>query len=260
MISLIAVMISAGCSGSIDYSSKWAKEPVQTDGTGEQWKGKTSFIKEGGLLFGVQNDSDNLYIVLTTSDRGSKAQMIMSGFTVWFDTKGGDNKAFGIRYPIGARESGLMILPKGPEDNEGQDRMQHMEDDALNSTTLEVMDDENDGRKMEFQDATGITVKLSRSNDVLIYELKIAMKETADNRYAIGVNSIRQIVGLGIETGGFQENKKMGENGPRGDMGRGNHGPGPGPGDRGSNRPSMPDPIKLWFTVQLAKNPDVKIK
>jgi len=260
-----AASLLAGCSGSMDMSSKWADEPVQIDGSSDQWKGKTTYIKEGGLLIGVQNDSDYIYLALTTSDPGSKRQILMMGLTVWFDAMGGDNKTFGIKYPIGARDMGLMNLRRGQDQNDGnnQDMLQELEDNAVNSTTLEVMNSDDDGMKMEMADASGVTVKLTRTNDVLIYELKIAMKESADTRYAIGVNSIRQIVGLGIETGTIQENKKMGDHEPRGDMGRGNHGPGPGNGDRGSfghNRPSMPDPIKQWLTLQLAKNSNAKIR
>jgi hypothetical protein len=258
-----AAVLVNGCGGSIDLGSKWADEPVQTDGSADQWKGKTTYVKEGGLLIGVQNDSDNIYIALTTSDPASKQQIIMRGLTVWFDTQGGDNKTFGIKYPIGARDMGLMNLRKGQDENNGnnQDWLEQMEDNAVNSTTLEVMNSDDDGMKMELADASGVTVKLTRSNDVLIYELKIAMKESAGTRYSIGINSIRQIVGVGFETGVQEENRKNGDNEQRGNMGRGNHGRGNrNKGSYSNNRQSIPDPVKQWFTVQLAKNSDVKIK
>ncbi len=258
-----AVMF-ASCGGSMDLGSKWADEPVPIDGTADQWKGKTTYIKDGGLLFGVQNDSNYIYVALTTSDPGSKSQILMRGLTVWFDTQGGDNKNFGVKYPIGAREMGMMNMPRKQDDNNGtnQDWMQQMEDNMLNSTTLEVMNSDDDGNKMEMSDASGISVKLSRSNDVLIYELKVALKQDADNRNAIGVNSIKQVLGIGVETGAAPENRKNENGEQRGNFGRGNHGHGNrGRGNYGNGqRQSMPDPIKQWFTVQLAKNSDVKIK
>jgi len=260
-ISPLALFIS--CSSSQDYSSKWANEPVPTDGSGDNWKNKTTYFKDGSLLLGVQNDGQYLYLALTTSDRQSKMQILMQGLEVWFDPTGGNNKTIGIKYPIGARESGLSNLHRnenetGTDNNNqpGNNWADQLTEYAINSTTLEILGPgEDDKNKMELKDASGIELKLGSANDVLIYEMKIALRPDSSNTYSIGLGKNPGIIGLGVETEEFKRpensNNSRGEKGEFGNQ-HGNRGHGRGRGNFQRGNQEMPAPLKFWFNLKLA--------
>ena len=60
-------------------------------------------IDDKPIIIGLQNDSNNLYLLLKAEDRDTQMMIMRGGLTVWLDSKGGKNKKFGIRYPVGMR-------------------------------------------------------------------------------------------------------------------------------------------------------------
>lgn len=258
VIAFLAML--ASCSGTQDFSSKWADQPVTIDGSGEEWKHKTTYFKDGDILLGVQNDGKYLYIALTTSDRQTKMQILMQGLEIWFDKKGGTDKLFGIKFPIGARESGYANLHKeGRENNDkhgehnnNDEWIESLIEHVTNSTTIKLMEQDDYSQKMELQDAPGIEAKISRSNDVLIYEMKIALMRDTANKYSLELSKNARTLGFGIETEEMQFKKPEGtENRGRGEFpGQNGHSHGRGNFNPGAE---MPAPLKMWFSLSLAK-------
>jgi len=112
--------------------------------------------------------------------------------------------------------------------------------------------------------AQGITAKLGNRQGVLVYELRVPLRKSASNPYAIDMGE-GQFLGIGFETTGFSPEMMKDRPGGMEGGGSGRGGPPQGgggmpPGGGGSPRggpPGMqrggqPEPLKLWTRVQLA--------
>ena len=88
-----------GCASTMNLPSHWNDHKIEVDGKNADWD-ITYLIDDNKLVIGFVNDSDFVYLMLATNDR-TLAMSMMRGLTVWFDPKGGSDKSFGIRYPLG---------------------------------------------------------------------------------------------------------------------------------------------------------------
>jgi hypothetical protein len=213
------------------------------------------------LALGVRNDSEYLYACVILNNRQTQMQVLASGLTVWFDAGGGQNKSFGFRFPLGVQGN---QLPAGVErSDEPEDARQLIQQ---SQSELEVIGPGKDDReRLPSMVAQGITAKLGNRQGVLVYELRVPLRKSARNPYAIDVGEA-QFLGIGFETSGL--NPEMMKDRPGGTggggMGRGGPPPGgggmppggggmpPGGGPPGMQRGGPPEPLKLWTRVQLA--------
>lgn len=263
LILFVCFTMWEGCSSMDITGSKWADVTVPIDGTSDKWNGKTFYVPDKSIMVGLQNDSSYLYLVMTTRDRNNQMQILGRGFTVWFDKDGGKDKTFGIKYPAGILGTGFM-RPGMNEDT--TDRIIQMFDRATMNKEIEILGPgENDVQRADLGDAKGIEIKLTRSSDVLIYEMKVALRNSPDNIYAIGVSKSNPGIGVGFETTEMDFSKmkpKREDNGKRdpGEMEPGNRGPGNrGPGNfpKGMQQ-QMPEQLNYWMKVDLATKGKVK--
>jgi len=96
------------------YSSQlWSQEQVNIDGDESDWQEALTYVEGKNVSLGVKNDGEFLYVCLVSTDRMLRRQMMMRGFTVWFDPDGGKEKTFGLRFPIGMIDSGRMFSGRG---------------------------------------------------------------------------------------------------------------------------------------------------
>jgi hypothetical protein len=253
LIPFICITLWEGCSSIDITNSKWADEPVTIDGVNGDWKDKNFVIKDENIMVGIQNDSEYLYLMLTTGDRNNQLQILGRGFTVWLDKNGGNDKNFGIKFPVGLFGSPMTFTQGDQDDN--TDRMDQMFQRADANTTIQILGPgENDNQSVMLADAKGISIKMGRQNSVLVYEMKIALKKSSDDIYAIGIKNLNSQIGVGFETAEINRDNKEQRN-QNGDQNPGNRGPGNrGHGNfgRGQNRGSMPEPLKYWVKVTLA--------
>jgi hypothetical protein len=255
LILFVSISMWEGCSSMDITGSKWADEPVTIDGMNDEWKNKNFVVKDENIMVGIQNDSNNLYLMLTTGDRSKQMQILARGFTIWFDKNGGNDKTLGIKFPIGLSRPGLM--PTQGNQDDSSDRMDMLFQRVQANTMIEILGPgENDSKTVELPEAKGISIKMGRQNGVLVYEMEIALKKSSDNLYAIGVNNLSSPIGVGFETAEMNRDKSNEQKNRNGDQFPGNHGPGNrGHGNfgRGENRGSMPEPLKYWVKVTLAR-------
>ena len=266
---LAAIFIFNSC-GSDEIVSKWADKPVVIDGSEKVWQDKTTYLKDEGLLFGVQNDKDNFYLFLSTSDQSKIRQMLGRGLIVWFDAEGGSNKKFGIKYPVGAMASGDMPPRTGDEDPK---EIIKQRIDRLSQEFELYEPDSKTWTRMSFAQVKGIEGKITRQDDRVVYEIKISRTPQNSDFF---IASAGNKIGLGLETPEFDLSKMrerlktegaeggqepqagsgMGgggrRGGGRGGEGRGGGGRRPqGQGQGGENQKQL----KYWVTVNLANNP-----
>jgi hypothetical protein len=268
----------SGCGGSMEMASKYSGDAVIIDGNDKDWEGKTIYLKDEKMLVGFQNDGENLYVMVSASDRDKQMQIMRLGLTFWFDEKGGTDKKFGIKYPAAMTpgERPMMGNSAWGGDNEGEGFRPEPgamgpPEDMPGLSDLEIYEHETESwTKMSFQEAKGIEAKIGRQNNRVVYELKIALKEN-DNTYFLTDRTGK--IGIGIETNEIDKEKmkqgmgRGGMGGPGGEMGGEGMGapggdemggsmgaPGGGRGGRGGmmRQKTETSQFKQWFEVTLA--------
>jgi hypothetical protein len=264
---IAAAFFNLGCSSSLKLSSTWRQEDIVIDGSGNEWQRGVYYDKESGIVYSIRNDDDYVYVFLKTQDRRTQMQMMRAGLTVWFDAKGGNDHSFGIRYPLAVQDAQSEFHPE--TDNE---KMHSVLEQAL--LELEIVGaQKEDVQRFSTLDVPGIRVKIGRSQEALVYELRVPLRKTLHTPFAIGVTSANRI-SIGLETKEFNHDKmKMGARPNEGlsgiesgdsQMEDGEH-EGRGYND-GSRRGGVWEnkeksrQLRLWFSVQLARTPDTEQK
>src|SRR5437867_3668400 len=107
------------------------------------------------------NDSNYLYIALITTNREVQRQVMRGGTTIWLDRDGGDDRKFGIHYPLGQNQQ--------PEDQ--RETYQRSDND------LEILGPGDEHHRMTIAETGGIDVRFELSNDTLVYEMKIPLPD-----------------------------------------------------------------------------------
>jgi hypothetical protein len=264
---IAAAAFFLGCSSSLKLSSTWRQEDIVIDGSGTEWQRGLYYDKESGIVYSIRNDDDYVYIFLKTQDRTTQMQIMRAGFTVWFDADGGNDHSFGIRYPLARQGAHSEFHP------ESDDAEIHS---ALEQALLEleiVGAQKEDVQRFSTLDVPGIRVKIGRSQEAMVYELRVPLRKTPHTPFAIGVTSANRI-GIELETEEFNRDKmKMGARPNEGLNGsepgdsqmeggeHEGHGYNDG-GRRGGVRENKEKPrqLKLWLSVQLARTPDAEQK
>ena len=108
VVLLTGLSLLAGCK-SQEVQTNWAAEPVKVDGEMAEWTGgSTVYFEDIGVQLGLQNDSQNLYLLFRFSNQAWAHAVRMGGVTLWLDNSGKKKKDFGIRYTGGPILSGLQ--------------------------------------------------------------------------------------------------------------------------------------------------------
>jgi hypothetical protein len=245
--------------------SSWGHSEFEGSGSLLNRSRPMTYLEDERMNIGLQNDADNFYMILRTSDKHIRSQVKRSGLTIWFDPGGDNKKAFGIRYPLGIPKPKLRI-PKDRHQRPDSSRMQFEAklDSLVNLDTLEVLDSLKNGeRKYLISDIPDLAISLTDTLGMMIYELRMPLKAKGDSSFAIGASS-GQTIGLGFESGeffqSFPKNDSLEKSEPPG--GQGGFGGAPMGYGEGSPPPRrrygmMSEPIEFWAKVILA-SPDVK--
>lgn len=259
-ILLLFTFLLAGCSkGKLELNSDWRDREITVDGKNTDWLGAMLFFEEDNVSVGLLNDENFLYICMIAEDQFIRSQVMRQGFTLWFDPDGGNEKTFGIKYPVGMQASDL---PRGMRrDEQSIDRPRQVPRRQMNE--LEIHGPGKDEvKKMLIEEAKGIEIDIEFSSGMLVYELKVPLIQSEQHPYAIGAEAGSSI-GIGLETAKMERpdvrSERSGERmepGPASGV-RGGAG---GRGMPGGRRPRMPQPLKIWAVVQLASNNTAGLK
>jgi hypothetical protein len=261
-----------GCKD-IDIQSTWRNQDIIIDGSDTEWKDLLMYHNKSKIAFASCNDDKNLYLIMVIGDREEQRQIMRSGLTVYLDGTGGSDESFGVHFPLGMKGG-----PQ-PMSDERTDKQHQMKDFSRNSqkemsfdfkgTEMEIIGPgDNETTRMSIAGGKGIQISMERSQDKLIYELKIALTRTVDEPY--GVNAIAgSTIGIGFVVNETENNKgdrpggDMGGGPPGGGMGGGppgggmgggppSGGMGGGPSEGGAGREKTQDALDIWANLRLA--------
>ena len=266
LVRLLPVVIGAalwyaGCN-SLELTSHWRKQPVVVDGKNDEWQNSLVRIEGKPVMIGLLNDSENLYIALVTDDRSIERQVLFRGMTVWLDRTGGEEKKFGIQFPLGfqARQSAGFLDARPTFNDQGGppsgDSLR--ERFPIDSNDVEIIGPaENEHRRLTVAELKQIAVKVRISGNGLMYELRVPLNDSGAQPYAIGA-APGSTIGVGLETGARpsrpSSDQGTGEGRPGGGMGRGGFRGrgGMGGGERGNRAGQQAEPLSVWAKVHLA--------
>ncbi len=249
-----------GC-GSQEFKSHWREREVTIDGRNTEWSGFLSPLDDKGTSAGVLNDDKFLYLAIVTSNPQLQRQINRLGLTVWFDQKGGEDKKFGIHYPVGI--AGFERRNEAGDADEPAGREPEREAAQNASSEVEIIGpSEADRHEMTLAETGGIEARFNQVKDTLVYELKVPLRDDGTHPFAIGTTA-GATIGIGAETvlpqavrqpsEGSMEGGRGGGYGGRGGFG-GRGGRGGRGGGFGGRSPSgsRPEPFNAWAKVTLA--------
>jgi uncharacterized membrane protein YgcG len=267
-LSIIILLFSqVGCSA-FEIDSLWREKEILIDGNSSDWLGALVYLEDNGVSVGIQNDEHDLYICLLAESSFLRSQVMRRGFTLWFDPAGGKDKTFGIKFPLG-----LPIPETRPqariEPIDRIDREQKLESMESLNDKLEILGPgKADHRMIPLNKVKGIEVFIEAASGLLVYELKVPLKQSEDYPYAIKASAgdtlgigfempklDREALrgerpdGAGIRSGGGVSGGMAGKGGMRGGGGRSG-----GRGGMSRSRPEVGKGLKIWVKTLLAED------
>lgn len=252
---LSGLILLSSCS-SERYVSKWNDNEIVIDGSQEDWKDKLTYFEDERVAAGILNDEENIYLCLTTDDKGKISQLLNLGLTVWIRPEDDRVKTIGIKYPIMSDNMdmrGMIRRQQNESDAEFLNKL--LEGYQEKQNELQIVNEDNYSLyAYRINDGTGIKVRLGESMEQLVYEMSIPIAGNSMSEFMIDLNPGDQLT-VGFETNEMQRSEGRGSGRPpSGGMTGGRSGPGTGMSTmpRGS-MPGRPEPIDIEFDVKLAK-------
>jgi hypothetical protein len=199
------------CAPKTTVVTSWSQPElaIAVDGEYGDWQGRfTGIDGDRGLALGVADDASNLYLCIATRDLSVQSLLRRAGFTVWLDPKGGHREVLGVR-----------VAPV------------EVADEAVTPRTEIVFDGSEYGYQLaELGPDEPVDVKTSRRADVIVYELRVALRTplagpTGDVRATLTPGPT---LGIGLVTGEL-----------------------PPPEGPNAPRKSPIDPMRVWAVAKL---------
>lgn len=184
-LSLISLI---GCSSSELMLSRATDSKIKIDGNQDDWNGKLKYFEDEKAAIGFQNDEDNLYFCLVTSDKPSVMKIVTMGLTVWFEPENGD-QAIGLQYP-----KKMDSVP--PKNRMGKNRNENNDSDfeVTINTMLQnqgefvlVDEDEEILYASPVGSSDGYEIKIAAANRQFVYEAKIPIGNNSEAQMPIDV-------------------------------------------------------------------------
>ncbi len=246
------IFLFPGCTTTLLVHSSWENDQIIVDGKEGDWQYRTFYLSDHNLNLGIRNNGENLFLFIKILDQHQRRNILSSGFTLWFDSHGDNEKEIGIRIP-GRMKGTTEVI----DDND--------ENAFYNNpiSGIEILHGEKGlPIQLSIVSLKNIQFATSRTRDVLIYELKIPLAGTADGGFTL--NPPTKNVGIGLMAGKFEPPKKDraegefsgemdgsgkesygGMGGERGKRGGGRHGE--------IKSEGKTEPFDVWLKVNLAE-------
>jgi len=266
-ILLLGILIAA-CN-SLELRSHWRTQPLEINGERSMaWDSVMTQFEGKPIMAGILNDGDYLYLSLVTNDRSLQRQILFRGMNIWFDYKGGEDKRFGIHFPIPPQNPGFLSV-QPPDDNGrfgGGDTALTGRMPPVDTSEVEITGPaEGEHHRESLSHLSRLRVKIGISNTGMVYQLRVPLTDNGGEPYGIGTRP-GNTIGIGLETAVRAERRENRENagedrpggyggGGRRGGGRGGFGGGRGGngGGQRQNGAQQAEPLNLWAKVHLAE-------
>ncbi len=254
LVLFFSFLMHMNCS-TLQLESTWKDRDITLDGKGGDWLGSKYYFEDVAISIGLINDAQYLYVSMMTENPMIRAQIMRKGLTVWLDPKGGKNKTFGIKYPLGRQRTEQeeeRLTPEAMMDEIAREEMMQKLQESM--TELEVLGpDEKVLENMDIKDAKRIDVKMRNAGGTFVYELRVPLISSEEHPFAVGVKP-GDMIGVGFLSPKLQMQRPRGmrSGGMPGMGGRGGMGGGVGGMRATGMGRQMPQQLKIWAKVKLA--------
>jgi len=250
---LVLAVLLTGCN-SIELQSSWKDRTIKIDGNDDDWKDQKYYIREKNITVGVMNDEKYLYLCFYPTNRKLGEQLLKQGLTIWFNGEGKKKKDFGIKFPLGLKNS---MKDRSNKDSNIKGMEPEMIERIVSemSNKLEILGSRTeDVKTIEIKNLVGMEIALGVQKGVFVYELKIPYKHNQVYSATIGAEPGSEIY-LYFETPetDFEEkksqidaqssSKKKGMSGGKG---------GSSGGSKGGSDRQVSSSLNAWAQIQLA--------
>ncbi len=262
---LLVLLFLSTCERPYVIKSVWTDSELSCNGDTTQWKDVIQYPDNPQFGIGVKNDGKFLYLRVVSWKDPINKQILRFGFTTWFTSPSKNGKRFGIHFPI-ARKRTAEERRGDKENRPDSAEMRSRWEESLQE--MEFLGPENSDSipvKTKVAESMGIVVGLFPSQEKLIYEMKMPLREDSVCKYAIdiGKDSVLKVAFESdipeIGTHGQGESHGGGAGGGgKGGRGRGMHGGGGGMrggGGEGSHEhaaEAVLEQFKTSFAITLA--------
>lgn len=182
------LIIFAGCGSTPQLTSTPVEHPITIDGQTSDWGTNLKYLSDEKVGLGIANDSNYLYLCMTTNDMGKVIPMFAGGLIVWIQDENSNESTIGIKYPLHniVNESRASINPE-----EFHERGRGMMIDRMikNQDEIRILNkDKFPLTVISTSDSSGLTAKLGYNKDQFVYELRLPLKIDNQNKYGIDAN------------------------------------------------------------------------
>jgi hypothetical protein len=181
---LLASLLFGSCSHKLAPEGHYQATPVVADGLADDWNLPLRFSNESYTLqYNFTNDNKNIYICILSRDEATQLRILRTGMNIYFDPKGGKNKAISINFPLhrqsepeSYRNRGGNPMPATSDSRDTRKEQWLLQSDFYNTTGF--LHIENGQFAVTDQKSPiRVAMKLNNNDSVLVYELIIPIKE-----------------------------------------------------------------------------------
>jgi uncharacterized membrane protein YgcG len=175
-------------SSQAQLNSRWVTRPVVVDGISNDWsQGLNFYDAKTKLLYGVANDSNNVYLCFQEPDQMNQMRIMRAGITVRLSTKGKNKNDVSITFPQKEQES---VKPSERENGQRPDMNQFKERFLLENTAMAIHGFATPDGIVPIHNVNGLNVAINwDSTGRMNYEVAIPWKEFIKTNFPAGVTS-----------------------------------------------------------------------
>lgn len=191
-IKLISIVIPfifgfIGCSSSELMISNPVKN-ITIDGNQEDWNGKLKYFEDEQVAIGFQNDEENLYLCLVSSNKSNTMEIMTLGLTVWFEPENGE-ETIGLQYPKQMdRIARHSQMGKSQNQNNNSDLKMTINTMMQNQGEFVLVDEDKEilyASPIGSND--GYEIKIGAVNRQFVYEAKIPIGNNSQAQMPIDI-------------------------------------------------------------------------
>jgi hypothetical protein len=257
LIAAALLSLQPGCRSTRSLPGQWLTVPVAAAGGVEDFSRKiTSHLFENGMMIGLGNDENNLYIFFTPDFRPGGSLPGRATLTLWLNAQGGQARKLGLIHSFGPVAAPPPLRP-GP--GQGDDNVVAGPPGGQAQELLKIID-RGQGKEtfIPADGSLGPAVRLTSDWGDFAYQLRIPLRSSGDWPGLGAVPGQEIAIGLlwSVEPPAHMGKEHAARPGGRPGMGPppgmegGERGPGggmPGPGER------MTSTRNVWVRTRLAQ-------
>jgi hypothetical protein len=274
VIALVFTLLST-CNSPVFVESRWTDAEITFDADPSSWKDITKFPEDPEFGIGVRNDGTFLYLHMISWKHSLNSRILHFGFTTWFESRSKKGKRFGIHFPFAMAQNPAAWRADMKNAHDPEAERARIEESLQEMELLGPGKSDSIPVKTKIAESFGIVVRLFPSDENLVYEMKVPLRQDSVRKYTIDIgqdtlmNVTFEYLPPEIERprnggGSSMNGPGMGGGGGIPGGGEGMHGAGGMRGGggmhEGGHARSFPedfsDPFHASFAIRLAGRPD----